>query len=65
LEDRGHQVRVGPRDLGVPVGDVEPVALAAALNRAAMEEGIVLAELHRSRADLESRYLSLIGKDES
>jgi ABC-2 type transport system ATP-binding protein len=65
LEDRGHQVRVGPRDLAVPVGDVEPVALAAALNRAAMEEGIVLAELHRSRADLESRYLSLIGKDES
>jgi ribulose bisphosphate carboxylase small subunit len=30
-----------------------------------MEEGIVLAELHRARADLESRYLSLIGKDES
>jgi ABC-2 type transport system ATP-binding protein len=65
LEDQGHQVRLGPRDLAVPVGDAEPVALAAALNRAAMEEGIVLAELHSARADLESRYLSLIGKDES
>jgi ABC-2 type transport system ATP-binding protein len=65
LEDRGHHVHAGDRDLAVPVGDAEPVALAAALNRAAMDEGIVLAELHRARADLESRYLSLIGKGES
>jgi hypothetical protein len=49
----------------VSVGDAEPVALAAALNRAAMEEGIVLAELYRARAGLESRYLSLVGKGES
>jgi ABC-2 type transport system ATP-binding protein len=65
LEGRGHHVHAGDGDLAVSVGDAEPVALAAALNRAAMEEGIVLAELHRARADLESRYLSLIGKAES
>jgi ABC-2 type transport system ATP-binding protein len=65
LEARGHHVHAGDGDLAVSVGDAEPVALAAALNRAAMEEGIVLAELYRARAGLESRYLSLVGKGES
>jgi ABC-2 type transport system ATP-binding protein len=65
LEGRGHHVHAGERDLAVSVGDAEPAQLAAALNRAAMEEGIVLSELYRSRAGLESRYLSLVGKGES
>jgi ABC-2 type transport system ATP-binding protein len=62
LEARGYGVNEGDRDLAVAVGDGDPTALAGALNRAAMEEGIVLAELHRVRPDLESRYLSLIGR---
>jgi hypothetical protein len=65
LEDLGHPVHAGDRDVAVPVDGAEPLALAAALNRAAMETGIVLAGLRRARADLESRYLSLIGKDAS
>jgi ABC-2 type transport system ATP-binding protein len=65
LQGRGHHVHAGERDLAVSVGDAEPVALAAALNRAAMEEGIVLSELYRARAGLESRYLSLVGKGEA
>ena len=38
----------------------DPRALAVALNRAAGSEGIVLAELHVRRPDLESHYLSLL-----
>jgi ABC-2 type transport system ATP-binding protein len=65
LERRGHDVHAGDGDVAVSVGDADPTLLAAALNRAAMEEGITLAELHRARADLESRYLSLIGRGSS
>jgi ABC-2 type transport system ATP-binding protein len=62
LEAQGHQVHANGAEVAVALGDAEPTAAAAALNRAAMEEGIVLAELHRDRANLESRYLSLVGK---
>jgi ABC-2 type transport system ATP-binding protein len=62
LTAAGHEVQVGDGELGVPVDGADAFAFAAALNRAAMREGIVLAELHRARADLESRYLSLIGR---
>jgi len=62
LEGMGHRVHARERDIAVPVGDSDPAVLAAALNRAAMEEGIVLAELRRAGADLETRYLSLIGE---
>jgi len=39
----------------------EPRVLAAALNRAAGERGIVLAELRLARTSLEDRYLSMVG----
>jgi ABC-2 type transport system ATP-binding protein len=65
LEARGHDVHAADGEVAVSVGDADPTLLAASLNRAAMEEGIVLAELHRARADLESRYLSLIGRGSS
>jgi ABC-2 type transport system ATP-binding protein len=43
-------------------GDVDPPALAAEINRRAHTAGIVLAELHYRRADLEARYLNLISQ---
>ena len=44
----------------VHVGGRDPAALAASLNRAAMDEGIVLAELHIRRPTLESHYLATV-----
>ncbi|MGH9136420.1 MAG: ABC transporter ATP-binding protein [Acidimicrobiales bacterium] len=41
-------------------GDVDAARLAAEINRRAHAAGIVLAELHHSRADLEARYLNLV-----
>jgi ABC-2 type transport system ATP-binding protein len=37
-------------------------ALAAAINRAAYESGVVVNELQHVRADLEARFLSLVGE---
>jgi ABC-2 type transport system ATP-binding protein len=57
----GHEPRLEDGELTVPVDDRDARALAAALNRAALAEGIVLAELHLRRPTLESQYLSAIG----
>jgi ABC-2 type transport system ATP-binding protein len=43
-------------------GDVDPASLAAEINRRAHRAGIVLAELHYRRADLEARYLNLVSQ---
>jgi ABC-2 type transport system ATP-binding protein len=43
-------------------GDVDPADLAAEINRRAHAAGIVLAELHYRRADLEARYLNLVSQ---
>jgi ABC-2 type transport system ATP-binding protein len=47
-------------ELVVPVGEDDPRTVALALNRAAIAENIVLAELHVRRPSLESHYLSVV-----
>ncbi|MDQ3573806.1 MAG: ABC transporter ATP-binding protein [Actinomycetota bacterium] len=47
-------------ELAVPLGAADPRSAAAVLNRAALDEGIVLVELHLRRATLESHYLTLV-----
>jgi ABC-2 type transport system ATP-binding protein len=50
--------------LVLTVGDgVDATRLAAELNRRAHAAGIVLAELHHERADLEARYLELVNRN--
>jgi hypothetical protein len=44
----------------VPADGRDARALAVAVNRAAIAEGIVLAELHVRRPDLESHYLAVL-----
>ena len=56
----GHTPRRDGAAITVPVNGSEPRALAADLNRAAMEQGIVLAGLHSSRPSLEAHYLSVL-----
>lgn len=46
--------------LAVRVDGDDPRAVAAALNRAAMDAGIVLAELKVDRPTLESHYLAVV-----
>jgi ABC-2 type transport system ATP-binding protein len=41
--------------------DIDAGRLAAEINRRAHVAGIVLAELHHQRTNLESRYLDLVG----
>jgi NAD(P)-dependent dehydrogenase (short-subunit alcohol dehydrogenase family) len=48
-------------ELIVPVDDHEARTVAAALNKASVARGIVLAELHLRRPSLESQYLAAIG----
>jgi ABC-2 type transport system ATP-binding protein len=47
-------------ELLVNVDGRDPRAVAVAVNRAAIAEGIVLAELHVRRPDLESHYLAVL-----
>jgi ABC-2 type transport system ATP-binding protein len=56
----GHSPRRDGASVTVPVNGSEPRALAAELNRAAMQEGIVLAGLHSARPSLEAHYLSVL-----
>ena len=60
----GHEPRHQGDELVVPVpnGDAREVALA--LNKAAIAQDIVLAELHARRPSLESQYLSIVGERE-
>ncbi|HET7855048.1 MAG TPA: ABC transporter ATP-binding protein [Gaiellaceae bacterium] len=57
----GHEPRREYTELVVPVDEEEGRAVAAALNKAALERGIILAELHLRRPSLESQYLATIG----
>jgi ABC-2 type transport system ATP-binding protein len=56
----GYDVVSDSTALLVPVGAAVPRAIAAALNRLAMDHGIVLAELHLRRPTLESHYLATV-----
>jgi ABC-2 type transport system ATP-binding protein len=51
-------------ELIVPVGEEDPRLVALALNKAAIAEGIVLAELHVRRPSLESNYLATVEERE-
>ena len=59
----GHEPRRDNGALMVPVDEGDARALAAALNKAAVAHGIVLAELHTRRPSLESQYLAAIGEE--
>jgi ABC-2 type transport system ATP-binding protein len=54
----GHEPRREDGELVVPVDEHDARAVAAKLNKAASERGIVLAELHVRRPSLESQYLA-------
>jgi ABC-2 type transport system ATP-binding protein len=56
----GHEPRQENGELVVPVEEHDARAVAATLNRAAIAEGVVLAELHLRRPSLESQYLAAI-----
>jgi ABC-2 type transport system ATP-binding protein len=60
----GHDARRHDDELVVPVAEPDGRAAAAALNRAAAANGIVLAELHLRRPSLESQYLAALGKEQ-
>jgi ABC-2 type transport system ATP-binding protein len=60
----GHEPRRDETELSVPVDDRDAKAVAATLNKAAAEQGIVLAELHTRRPSLESQYLAAIGGEQ-
>jgi ABC-2 type transport system ATP-binding protein len=62
LAGRGHSARVVDGHVAVDLDGADAPIVAAGVNRAAMDEGIVLVELHHARAGLESRYLHLVGK---
>jgi ABC-2 type transport system ATP-binding protein len=51
-------------ELVVPIADDDPRAVALALNKAAIAQDIVLAELHVRRPSLESQYLAVVGERE-
>jgi ABC-2 type transport system ATP-binding protein len=57
----GHEPHREEAALTVPVDENDARSAAAALNRSAVEHGIVLAELHIRRPSLESQYLAAIG----
>jgi ABC-2 type transport system ATP-binding protein len=56
----GHQPRHEGDKLIVPVGENDARGVALALNKAAIEQGIVLGELHVRRPSLESNYLAAV-----
>jgi ABC-2 type transport system ATP-binding protein len=60
LEQQGHPVEGAPERLVLAVNGHDPVDLAAAVNRAAFDAGIVLVELTPLRTSLEDRYLSMV-----
>jgi ABC-2 type transport system ATP-binding protein len=60
----GHEPRRQGAELIVPVAQDDPRQMAVALNKAAMAQGIVLAELHVRRPSLESHYLAVVEERE-
>jgi ABC-2 type transport system ATP-binding protein len=60
----GHEPRPEGAELVVPVAEDDPRMVALALNKAAIAQDIVLAELHVRRPSLESHYLAVVeGRD--
>jgi ABC-2 type transport system ATP-binding protein len=60
----GHEPRPEGAELIVPVAKDDPRAMALTLNKAAIAEDIVLAELHVRRPSLESQYLAIVEERE-
>jgi ABC-2 type transport system ATP-binding protein len=60
LHGRGLRARVDGGRVVVDVGGTPPDDLAASVNRAAFDAGMVLVELQPLRTTLEDRYLSLV-----
>jgi ABC-2 type transport system ATP-binding protein len=60
----GHEPSRDELELTVPVDEHEARTVAAAINKAAVTQGIVLAELHTRRPSLESQYLAAIGGEQ-
>jgi ABC-2 type transport system ATP-binding protein len=60
LVTSGHRVAGTEHRLVVDVDGSDPAAVAAAVNRAAFDAGIVLVELAPMRTTLEDRYLSMV-----
>jgi ABC-2 type transport system ATP-binding protein len=60
----GHDAHREDDEVVMPVAEADSRAAAAALNRAAAANGIVLTELHLRRPSLESQYLGALGKEE-
>jgi ABC-2 type transport system ATP-binding protein len=60
LVARGHAVAPGDDGLVVGIGAADVGDLAAAVNRAAFDAGMVLVELSPLRTTLEDRYLSMV-----
>jgi ABC-2 type transport system ATP-binding protein len=56
----GHEPHPEGNVLIVPVGEDDPRGVALALNKAAIEQDIVLVELHVRRPNLESNYLAVV-----
>ncbi|HYX43494.1 MAG TPA: ABC transporter ATP-binding protein [Acidimicrobiales bacterium] len=56
----GHRVEEVDGELRVGVDGVDPVTLAAAVNRGAFDAGVVLTELRAVRTNLEERYLAMV-----
>jgi ABC-2 type transport system ATP-binding protein len=60
----GHEPRPEGAELIVPVAEDDPRVVALALNKAAIAQDIVLAELHVRRPSLESHYLAVVEERE-
>jgi ABC-2 type transport system ATP-binding protein len=60
IRAEGHDLRSEGSELIVPVAEDDPRAVALALNKAAIAQDIVLAELHVRRPSLESQYLAVV-----
>jgi ABC-2 type transport system ATP-binding protein len=60
----GRRVEVDDGELTVEVGSDDPRRLAAAVNRAAFDAGIVVVELRAVRPNLEQKYLSMVNGGE-
>jgi ABC-2 type transport system ATP-binding protein len=63
IADEGLDVRREGHQLVVPVGARDPRQLAGSLNSSAARAGIVLAQLHVRRPNLEANYLRLLEGD--
>jgi ABC-2 type transport system ATP-binding protein len=64
IRSDGHDLGREDAELTVPVDERDARTVAAALNKAAVSRGIVLAELHIRRPNLEAQYLAAIGGEQ-